>query len=368
MNYLITAAGKGSRFLKKCIKPPKPLIKVFGNELLIWSMSSFNFKSEDNIYIVTYKHHYVKEKIENKIKKIYPDISISWLELSEIFNGQLITAIKAIEFFEIDGPLIIHNCDTFHKYPICNKNFLFKDDLFGIIPCFKAEGENWSFVKSDSNDPYVAIEVKEKVRISENCSVGTYVFSSAKNLLLLAKEYLENRDRKLSEYYIAPIFQYAIEKKLKVKIEKTNSVKVFGTPKELLNSFSITFNQLLGENALNGNQTKTLVIDIDKTICKKNDKDDYAFAIPIKKVCNAIRKAHEEGAYIVLFTSRNMRTFQGSLGLINKITAPLIIKWLSDNKIPYDEIYFGKPWGHMVSYIDDKSISIENFIKKFKSN
>ena len=62
MNYLITAAGKGSRFLKKCIKPPKPLIKVFGNELLIWSMNSFNFKSEDNIYIVTYKHHYVREK------------------------------------------------------------------------------------------------------------------------------------------------------------------------------------------------------------------------------------------------------------------------------------------------------------------
>ena len=34
MNYLITAAGKGSRFLKDGIKPPKPLIKVFGNELL----------------------------------------------------------------------------------------------------------------------------------------------------------------------------------------------------------------------------------------------------------------------------------------------------------------------------------------------
>ena len=68
--YLITAAGKGSRFLKKGIKPPKPLIKVFGNELLIWSMNSFDFQSEDNIYIVTYKHHHVKEKIEKNQKDL----------------------------------------------------------------------------------------------------------------------------------------------------------------------------------------------------------------------------------------------------------------------------------------------------------
>mgnify|MGYP000005768206 CR=1 FL=1 len=28
MNYLITAAGEGSRFIKEGLKPPKPLIKV----------------------------------------------------------------------------------------------------------------------------------------------------------------------------------------------------------------------------------------------------------------------------------------------------------------------------------------------------
>ena len=61
MNYLFTVAGRGSRFKKKGIKPPKPLIKVFGNELLIWSMNSFNYNSDDRIFIVTYKFHKVKE-------------------------------------------------------------------------------------------------------------------------------------------------------------------------------------------------------------------------------------------------------------------------------------------------------------------
>ena len=55
MNYLITAAGKGSRLIKKGIKPPKPLVIVNGIELLIWSLNSFNFTSKDSLYIVTQK-------------------------------------------------------------------------------------------------------------------------------------------------------------------------------------------------------------------------------------------------------------------------------------------------------------------------
>ena len=81
MNYLITAAGKGSRFLAYGIKPPKPLIRVFGIELLIWSLNSFNFKEKDEVFIVTLKKHNVKETLQKKINAIYPDIKIAWLEL-----------------------------------------------------------------------------------------------------------------------------------------------------------------------------------------------------------------------------------------------------------------------------------------------
>ena len=99
MNYLITAAGKGSRLRNKGIKPPKPLVLVYGIELLIWSLSSFNFSSKDRLYIVTQKKDRVKECLLNKIKQFFPQISIDWLELEEVKNGQLLTAIKAIEYF-----------------------------------------------------------------------------------------------------------------------------------------------------------------------------------------------------------------------------------------------------------------------------
>ena len=365
MNYLFTIAGKGSRFVSKGIKVPKPLVKVFGNELLIWSMSSFEYKKNDYLYIVSLKEHKVKEKLERKLENLYKDIKIFWLELDNVLNGQLLTSIKAINYFNIQGPIIIHNCDTFHDFKSTNFSSLLDQDIFGMIPCFKGLGDHWSFAKESADDRTIAKEVTEKIRISDNCSVGTYYFSSAKKLISLSELYFDNEINKKNEFYIAPIYQYAIEKEMKVKISIAKSVKIFGTITELLNSFSISYEELLGENSLDGHHVKTLVVDIDDTLCFKNEKENYSEAIPIEKVCNALRRANSNGVYIILFTSRNMRTFRGSMGLINKYTAPLIIQWLGLNNIPYDEIYFGKPWGNNVSYVDDKNLSIDDLLKNY---
>lgn len=365
MNYLITAAGKGSRFLKEGIKPPKPLIKVLGMELLIWSLHSFDFKEGDKIYIVTLKAHNVKRTLKEKLSFLYPSVSIFWLELDQILNGQLLTSLKAIKFFKLKGPLIIHNCDTFYKCDMQeNLNFLKGKNVFGVIPFFKGKGNNWSFIKTANAKSNLALEVKEKERISDNCSVGTYIFSSCEELVNLTKKYLYDLNPDSSEFYIAPIYQYAIDNDKKTFITETSNIKLFGTIDELLESFKINFYELLGENSWLGNQVKTLVVDIDNTLCEKENGKDYSDAKPIQEVCDALRKANNEGNYIVLFTSRNMRSFNGSLGLINKYTAPKLLNWLNKNKIPFDEIYFGKPWGNNVKYIDDKSLSIKEFISE----
>ncbi len=188
MNYLITAAGLGSRFLKESIKPPKPLIKVKGIELLIWSLKSFEFKPKDNLYIVTLKRDKVKKFLLKKINLIYPQINISWLELEEHLNGQLLTSLNAINFFKIKGEILIHNCDTSYKLDYENIKNSFKKNFFGIIPYFNSEGENWSFIEI-KND--LITEVKEKERISNNCSVGTYLFKDAEEFYNLANQYLK---------------------------------------------------------------------------------------------------------------------------------------------------------------------------------
>jgi len=76
-----------------------------------------------------------------------------------------------------------------------------------------------------------------------------------------------------------------------------------------------------------------------------------------------MRVYHEAGAKIVLFTSRNMNSYQGNLGLINKNTARVLTDWLEKWNIPYDEIFYGKPWpGHKGFYVDDRSVRPDEFL------
>ena len=360
MNYLITAAGLGSRFLKEGIKPPKPLIKVKGIELLIWTLKSFEFNKNDMLYIITLKGDKVKTILLNKIRFIYPYLKIYWLELDKCLNGQLLTALKAINFFKIKGEILIHNCDTSYKLQFEKIKEILKKDVFGIIPYFNCEGHNWSFIKI-KND--LIVEVKEKERISNNCSVGTYIFKDAQQFNDLANQYLkEYKNNLLKEFFIAPLYDYAILKNLKIYPIKCKYVKIYGTCFELLDTFDISFYQLLSENDFNGHQRKTIVIDIDGTFCGKPIGSDYSKCKPIQDVCEKLRYQNSIGTYIILYTSRNMRSFNGNIGLINKHTSSILNSWLLKNDIPYDELYFGKPWGKDLSYIDDKSLSIKRFL------
>ncbi len=360
MNYLITAAGKGSRLVKKGIKPSKPLVIVNGIELLIWSLSSFNFCAEDKLYFVTQKKDLVKERLLKKIKNLFPNIYINWLELEEITNGQLITAINAINYFSIKGKIIIHNCDTSYKIDKDLKEI--ESDYFGAIPYFTANGENWSFIKTKKGEEIIS-EVKEKKRISSKCSVGTYFFRDSEELITLSNSYLSSINKKSNEeLYISPIYDYAIKQGKRILAIKSSHVKIFGTIEEICSSFDLTINDIKSENDFSGHQRNTLVVDIDKTICHAPPNKDYSKCKPIESICSKLREENEKGTYIILFTSRNVRTFRGNIGLINKYTNPVLLEWLKINDIPFDEIYFNKPWGYgNLNYIDDKYLSIEDF-------
>lgn len=360
MNYLITAAGLGKRFIDVGIKPSKPLIKVRGNELLLWSLTSFDFKSEDTLYIVTLKTDQVKKRLLKKINLVYPQISICWLEINNHLNGQLLTALYAIDYFEIKGPILIHNCDTSYNFNYHEFNSILSSNVFGVIPYFHSEGDNWSFINIKNKQ---IIEVREKVRISNNCSLGTYFFSDSEEFNQLSKDYLRSTEVSLNnEFYIAPLYEYAISKSKIILPMECEDVKIFGTCNDLLKTFEISFYELIAENDFNGNQRKTLVVDIDGTLCGNAPNGDYSKCLPLKKVCEKLKYENSIGTYIILYTSRNMRSFKGNIGLINKHTSLVLNNWLLKNKVPYDELYFGKPWGNDLSYIDDKSLLIEEFI------
>ncbi len=109
----------------------------------------------------------------------------------------------------------------------------------------------------------------------------------------------------------------------------------------------------------------TLIFDVDGTLCPiKKKEEQYIDLIPDEQMVEKLKYYKENGAKIVLFSSRNMNSYHGNLGLINANTAVIMQEWLKKWNIPYDEILFGKPWpGHKGLYIDDRAVRPDEFLE-----
>ena len=109
----------------------------------------------------------------------------------------------------------------------------------------------------------------------------------------------------------------------------------------------------------------TFILDVDGTLCPIKKKEErYEDLVPYPSMVQRIRYYHENGARIVLFTSRNMNSYQGNIGLINANTAKILLEWLEKWEIPYDEIIYGKPWpGHNGFYVDDRTVRPNEFLQ-----
>lgn len=111
-------------------------------------------------------------------------------------------------------------------------------------------------------------------------------------------------------------------------------------------------------------EEKCIVVDVDGTLCPvKTASEDYDSLCPHHDIVAKIREYKALGYHIVLYTSRNMRTYGGNIGLIMANTAKALFAWLDHHEIPYDEIHFGKPWASRIGfYVDDRAIRPDEFL------
>ena len=108
---------------------------------------------------------------------------------------------------------------------------------------------------------------------------------------------------------------------------------------------------------------KRIIFDLDNTI-SFTDGGNYRNAKPNVELILKMKEYNKNGFEIIISTSRNMRTYNGNVGLITANTLPIIIEWLNENDVPFDEIYVGKPWcGYEGFYVDDRAIRPDEFIK-----
>ncbi len=95
-----------------------------------------------------------------------------------------------------------------------------------------------------------------------------------------------------------------------------------------------------------------IMIDIDGTISElKKSGQSYAEVRANNQAVAKIKALKEAGHYIILQTARHMKTCHGDQGQVLAKIGKQTLDWLELNHIPYDEIYFGKPFADV--YIDD---------------
>lgn len=185
MTVIITMAGLGSRFRKAGYNCPKYMIEAKGKTLFEWSMDSligYNRQVSKYVFVVR-KEDNTEAFIKDKMKKYGID-DVEVIGIDYLTDGQATTCMLAIPYCDPDKAIMVYNIDTYVE-----PNEMKYEDIQGDghIPCFHAEGDHWSFAKLD--DKGNVTEVREKVRISDNCTLGAYYFSSARLYKELYNEY-----------------------------------------------------------------------------------------------------------------------------------------------------------------------------------
>ena len=112
-------------------------------------------------------------------------------------------------------------------------------------------------------------------------------------------------------------------------------------------------------------EENVIVCDIDGTLTVESSGSRDYVSVPI---CVPMRdrliELKAQGYWIILFTSRSMRTMQGNVGQILKHSAPVLLDWLARHEVPYDELHFGKPWcGRGGFYVDDRAVRPREFLE-----
>ena len=187
IDVVVTMGGLGSRFRKMGYTIPKYMIEAKGKTLFEWSMISLEGYAEaaDKYIFIAMEDENcdVESFIIDHCKKL--GISDCYVMiLDHLTDGQATTAALAEKYWNHEHGLLIYNIDTYVEAGEMNSRELKGD---GFIPCFQAKGDHWSFVRLD--DAGGVVEIKEKKRISDYCTLGAYYFRTCQLYKDLYDEY-----------------------------------------------------------------------------------------------------------------------------------------------------------------------------------
>ena len=185
------------------------------------------------------KQHFEKYNLGYMLNLIAPNCKI--IQINEMTEGAACTTLLASEYIDNDNPLLIANSDQFLEWNSSETLYTFSaSGLDGGIVTFESTHPKWSYVSLDTNG--FIREVAEKRPISNIATVGLYYWKQGKDYVRFARQMINKNIRTNNEFYVAPVFNEAIQGGLKFKIKDIEKMWGLGTPEDLdsfLKNFSV---------------------------------------------------------------------------------------------------------------------------------
>ena len=225
-------AGRGSRFTENGYVDSKPFIDVDGKPMIQRVIENLNIEFDEQYEFVIIC---LREDYDRYDFSIFDDIigHENWevICLPDVTEGAAQTLLMAEQYINNDTPMLSFNTDQMMDYNVSTWDTFSQYD--GGIPCFWGDSEDWSYAKCDE-DGFVR-EVAEKKVISNDATAGYYYWSEGKDFVKYAKQMIESNDRQgfNKEFYVAPVYNWAIKDGKKIVISMVDEIYELGTPKHL---------------------------------------------------------------------------------------------------------------------------------------
>ena len=353
MIIIIPIGGIGQRFKENGYKKPKALINIYGKPIISYLLDNLNTDNIDYIFI-PYNKEYKKFRFEDFLIKHHPKIHFKFFCLENNTRGAAETI--NIGIYNLNEkrniPVICldsdnwYNCDIISQWNGDNCIFSFED---------LNENPIYSYIKTNDNNEI--LDIKEKDKISNNACTGAYGFKSINELQKYTLKIINENITQKTEFYTSGVIKEMINEGhiFKNKIILNSNFICLGTPLQL----KFFYNNYPKKNSINNQieiKNQRICFDLDNTLVTyPTIIDDYTSVKPIEKNIIFLKYLKSFGNTIIIYTARRMKTHNGNIGKINSDIGKITFETLDKFNIPYDEIYFGKPYADF--YIDDLALN-----------
>ena len=358
MIILIPLGGIGERFKKHGYNKPKSLINVFGKPILYYLLDHLN-TTDVEFVCIPYNNEYFLYNFEDRLTQDYPNITFKFIRLIHDTEGAVESINIGLKHLgDINEPVLCLDGDNFYTVD--------------VVSLWNKQNRIFTFIDETDTNIYSYVDIKEnkitniieKVKISNDACSGAYGFSSSKQLLEYTQKILDNKIKQKGEYYTSTTILEMIKDGIIFDNININVSNYFclGTPIQL----KYFYNNYPSVSCINNKSNfKNLRIcfDLDNTLVSyPKIRGDYTTVEPIEKNINFLRYLKRFGHTIIIYTARRMKTHDGNVGKCLCDIGQITFDSLKKFNIPFDEIYFGKPYANV--YIDDLAINCYDNLEK----